>query len=114
MKQVLDEQMNLAMLEVMAVNISKMQELEKRRQAAAQAADEAKRIMTEQRQRKKDALEATRKALAEARGKGVGKAGKRASADNAEDGASSKRVAMPADSAATTLAGDAQVPEDID
>eukprot|EP00928_Gymnodinium_smaydae_P071255 TRINITY_DN54896_c0_g1_i1.p1 TRINITY_DN54896_c0_g1~~TRINITY_DN54896_c0_g1_i1.p1 ORF type:complete len:295 (-),score=88.02 TRINITY_DN54896_c0_g1_i1:253-1086(-) len=70
-------QKKLAMIEVLALNHGRMKELESKRKAATAAAAEAKRALLEHRQKEKDALEATRAALAEARAaaKGVGKGG---------------------------------------
>eukprot|EP00408_Alexandrium_pacificum_P010171 CAMPEP_0171234214 /NCGR_PEP_ID=MMETSP0790-20130122/41316_1 /TAXON_ID=2925 /ORGANISM="Alexandrium catenella, Strain OF101" /LENGTH=86 /DNA_ID=CAMNT_0011700489 /DNA_START=1 /DNA_END=261 /DNA_ORIENTATION=+ len=51
----------------MAVNKKKMQELEEKRKAASDAAEAAKRTLLEHRQKEKTAMEATRKALEEAK-----------------------------------------------
>ena len=58
-RKLLEEQKRLAMLEVMAINASKIKLLEERRKAASEAAEAAKRAMLEQDQKQK-ALEATR------------------------------------------------------
>merc|ERR1719373_1065703 len=81
-KGLLEARKKVAMLEVYQVNQRKMKELEEKRRAATAAAEQAKKNLMEQRQREKDALEATRKALELARqkareAKGVGR-GKRA------------------------------------
>jgi len=55
------------MMEVLAVNHAKMKALEDTRKRAQEAAEQAKRNMFEQKQREKEALEATRRALAEVR-----------------------------------------------
>merc|ERR1719408_417432 len=74
-KELYEMQKKVAMLEVLAVNHAKMKALEETRKKAQEAAEEARRIMLEQKQREKEALEATRKALAETRAeqKGLGK-----------------------------------------
>jgi len=66
-KELYEGQKKVAMLEVLAVNHAKMKALEETRKNAQKAAEEAKRNMLEQKQREKDALEATRRAIAEAR-----------------------------------------------
>merc|ERR1719335_249347 len=78
-KHLYEAQKKVAMMEVLAVNHAKMKALEETRKAAQLAAEEAKRTMLEQKQREKEALEATRAALAAARAeqKGVGKGAKR-------------------------------------
>jgi len=58
-------QKKVAMLEVLAVNHAKMKELEEKKAAAMRMAEEARRSMLEQKQREKEALEQTRKLLAE-------------------------------------------------
>eukprot|EP00411_Alexandrium_monilatum_P060817 CAMPEP_0175500222 /NCGR_PEP_ID=MMETSP0096-20121207/6212_1 /TAXON_ID=311494 /ORGANISM="Alexandrium monilatum, Strain CCMP3105" /LENGTH=351 /DNA_ID=CAMNT_0016802261 /DNA_START=60 /DNA_END=1113 /DNA_ORIENTATION=+ len=99
-RRLLEAQKKLAMMEVMAVNKKKMQELEEKRKAATEAAETAKRNLQEQRQREKDALEATRRALDEARAlkaqaaKGAGRGAKRLSGGG--DVPAAKRTA-PAD-----------------
>jgi len=60
-------QRKVAMMEVLAVNAQKMKQLDAARKAAQQAAEEAKKNMLEQKQREKEAMEATRKAIAEQR-----------------------------------------------
>jgi len=62
-----EQQKKLAMLEVLAVNHQKMKQLEDLRKNAQEAAANAKKTMLEQKQREKDALEATRQALADIR-----------------------------------------------
>merc|ERR1719424_1989396 len=66
-KELYEAQKKVAMLEVLAVNHAKMKALEENRRAAQAAAEDARKNMLEQKQREKDALEATRKALAEVR-----------------------------------------------
>ena len=83
-RKLLEEQKRLAMLEVMAINASKIKLLEERRKAASEAAEAAKRAMLEQKQKEKEALEAMRRQLEEARvslvaAKGGGRGVKRAS-----------------------------------
>jgi hypothetical protein len=82
-----EAQKKVAMLEVMSVNHAKMKHLEEVRRKAQDAAAEAKRVFAEQKQREKEALEATRRALAETRleSKGKGRGMKR-SADGAVKG----------------------------
>ena len=85
-RKLLEEQKRLAMLEVMALNASKIKLLEERRKAATEAAEAAKRAMLEQKQKEKEALEATRRqledtraSLATAKGLAAGRRVKRAS-----------------------------------
>lgn len=66
-KELYEAQKKQAMLEVLAVNHAKMKMLEETRKAAQQAAEAARQNMLAQKQREKEALEATRKALAETR-----------------------------------------------
>jgi len=66
-KALYEQQKKVAMLEVLAVNHQKMKALEDLRKNAQEAAANAKKTMLEQKQREKDALEATRKALADIR-----------------------------------------------
>jgi len=99
-KELYESQKKVAMLEVLAVNHAKMKALEDTRKRAQEAAESARKNMLEQKQKEKDALEATRRALAEV--KNEMKAGK-------------KRLA-PGDAADTvpaTAAGGAQA-ADID
>merc|ERR1719408_558026 len=79
-KELYEGQKKVAMLEVLAVNHAKMKALEETRKKAQEAAEEARRNMLEQKKREKDALEATKRALADARAeaKGVGKVAKKA------------------------------------
>lgn len=74
-KELYEAQKKVAMLEVLAVNHAKMKALEETRKAAQAAAEAARKNMLEQKQREKEALEATRRALAETRAaaKGGGK-----------------------------------------
>merc|ERR1719253_491814 len=64
-KELYEAQKKVAMLEVLAVNHAKMKALEDTRKRAQQAAEDARKNMLEQKQREKDSLEATRRALAE-------------------------------------------------
>lgn len=75
-----EENKKFAMLEVISTNNQKMKEVEAKRKAATEAAEWAKRNLEIQRQREKDALEATRRTVAEVRAseKGTGKGRKRA------------------------------------
>jgi len=66
-KELYESQKKVAMLEVLSVNHAKMKALEDIRKKAQANAEEAKRNMLEQKQREKEALEATRRALAEVR-----------------------------------------------
>jgi len=82
-------QKKVAMLEVLAVNHAKMKELEERKQAAMKMAEESRKNMLEQKQREKEALEATRSLLAQQRaemkgGKGGGKKRKSMHPDEAD------------------------------
>merc|ERR1712137_213285 len=79
-KLLAEENKKLAMLEVISMNNQKMKEVEAKRKAATEAAEWAKRNLEIQRQREKDALEATRRTVAEVRAseKGTGKGRKRA------------------------------------
>jgi len=84
-KELYEGQKKQAMLEVLAVNHAKMKALEETRQKAQQAAEEARKNMMENKQREKEALEATRRALAEARleqSKASGKGFKKRLADS--------------------------------
>merc|ERR1712032_1140223 len=76
-QQFVEEQRKLNMLEVMALEHEKMQELEQKKKEATESAEAAKRNLAEQKQRERDALEATKKALEDARLAGRG--GKRVS-----------------------------------
>merc|ERR1719253_179777 len=64
-KELYESQKKVAMLEVLAVNHAKMKALEDTRRRAQEAAEGARKNMLEQKQREKDSLEATRRALAE-------------------------------------------------
>jgi len=66
-KALYEQQKKVAMLEVLAVNHQKMKALEDLRKNAQEAAANAKKTMLEQKQREKEALEATRRALADIR-----------------------------------------------
>jgi len=66
-KALYEQQKKVAMLEVLAVNHQKMKQLEDLRKNAQEAAANAKATMLMQKQREKDALEATRRALADIR-----------------------------------------------
>jgi len=74
-QQLLEEQKTLNMLEVMALEHKKMEELELKKKEATETAEAAKRNLAEQKQRERDALEATKKALEDARN--MGRGGKR-------------------------------------
>jgi len=78
-KALYEGQKKQAMLEVLCVNHAKMKALEETRKQAQQAAEEARKNMLENKQREKEALEATRRALAETRAeqKGIGRGAKR-------------------------------------
>merc|ERR1719409_2130507 len=78
-KELYEQQKKVAMLEVLAVNHAKMKALDEARKRAQEAAEEARKNMLEQKQREKEALEATRRALAETRleQKGIGKGAKK-------------------------------------
>merc|ERR1719373_1324585 len=104
-RSLLEARKKVAMLEVYQVNQRKIKELEEKRRAATAAAEQAKKNLAEQRQREKDALEATRKALELARqkareAKGVGR-GKRAAP--VVEGSPAKRAAAEADTVPATL-----------
>jgi len=71
-QQLLEEQKKLNMLEVMALEHKKMEELELKKKEATETAEAAKRSLAEQKQRERDALEATKKALEDARNTGRG------------------------------------------
>merc|ERR1719510_1342278 len=76
-RSLMEMQQKLALLEVMAVNNQKMKWLEERRKAATEVAEAAKRNLADQRAKEKEALEATRRALEEAKQlKGGGKGGR--------------------------------------
>jgi len=66
-RQLLDAQKRVAFVEVMQANQMRMKELEEKRKAAQEAAENAKRVFLAQKQAEKDALEAGRRALEEAR-----------------------------------------------
>merc|ERR1712151_693254 len=71
----MEAQKKLNMINVMAVAFKSRQMAEEAKQRAAQAAAQAKEALMAQREREKAALEATRKALSEARGKRLAAAG---------------------------------------
>eukprot|EP00927_Polykrikos_kofoidii_P034086 TRINITY_DN2891_c0_g1_i3.p1 TRINITY_DN2891_c0_g1~~TRINITY_DN2891_c0_g1_i3.p1 ORF type:complete len:280 (-),score=85.44 TRINITY_DN2891_c0_g1_i3:119-913(-) len=92
--ELLEVQKKLAMIEVLALNHGRMQELEEKRRAAAEAAESAKKHLMEQRAKEKAALEATRQALAEAKQQRAG-AKRAAEAASAEEKQSTpKRAAV--------------------
>merc|ERR1712083_823967 len=93
-RDLMEAQKKVALLEIHAMNARKMQELEARRKAAADAAEQAKKFLAEQRQKEKEALEATRKALEEARalkGGGKGRAAAKRASEDATNGATSPK-----------------------
>jgi len=94
-KELYEAQKKVAMLEVLAVNHAKMKALEETRMAAQKAAEDARKNMLEQKQREKEALEATRRALAEVRE--AQKAGKRKVAAVHPDMAETQAATQPAD-----------------
>jgi len=101
-QDLLDSQKALAMLEVMALNAARLKELEVRRKSASDAAEQARKNLAEMRQKEKEALEATKRLLEEARqckGKGAGK--KRAS--DAVQGSPRKRAGVEDGSLPATL-----------
>merc|ERR1712187_497549 len=65
--ELLEAQKKLAMLEVTALNIARMQELESKRKQAMEAAAAAKNLYLKQKQEQKEALELTRKQLQDAK-----------------------------------------------
>merc|ERR1719453_2892564 len=85
-KELYEVQKKVAMMEVLAVNHAKMKALEDTRKKAQEAAEQARKTMLEQKLREKEALEATRRALAETRAeqKGVGKGKKKRKAEEAD------------------------------
>jgi chromosome segregation ATPase len=98
-----EAQKKVAMLEVLAVNHAKMKALEETRKKAQEAAAEAKRVFVEQRLREKEALEATRRALAQTRldAKGKGRGLKRGADGTAKpDDAAQEAETLPATQAA--------------
>jgi len=96
--ELMEAQKALAMLEVMALNHARMKELEVRRKAAADAADAAKRNLIEQRAKEKEALEATKRLLEEARaGKGRFKVAKLAAEEAASPAKRGGETATQAD-----------------
>merc|ERR1719373_534914 len=110
-RNLLEARKKVAMLEVHQVNQRKMKELEEKRRAATAAAEQAKKNLMEQRQREKDALEATRKALELARqkareAKGIGRGVKRPGAGEEESAA--KRSVAEADTLPATLPADGE------
>merc|ERR1712079_164763 len=76
-QQLLEEQRKLNMLEVMALERRKMEELELKTKEARETAAAARQKLAEMKEREKAALEATRKALEDARH--MGRNGKRTS-----------------------------------
>ena len=74
--ELLNMQKKVAQMEVLYVNQQRMKELKDRQEAASKAAEDAKRQLLLQRQKEKEALEATRKALADMKGKGSKGAGR--------------------------------------
>lgn len=70
-KDFLEATRALAMMEVMADNRKKVQELEQKRFAAQEAAEAAKQRLDEQKAAEREATEATRKSLLEQRAKAV-------------------------------------------
>jgi len=101
-RELLEEQKKLAMLEVVAVNAAKVKLLEEKRKAAAEAAEQAKRNLMEQRQNQKDAFEAARRQLEEARrgmasAKGAGEVGLKRPAPNGAVEPPGKRAADETD-----------------
>jgi len=82
-QQLLEEQRKLNILEVMALERRKMEELELKRKEASETAAAARQKLAEQKEREKQALEATRKALEEARH--TGRNGKRTSLGGARE-----------------------------
>jgi len=98
-KELYEQQKKVAMLEVLAVNHAKMKALEETRRQAQQAAEEAKKNMLEQKAREKEALEATRRALAETRAEQKGLGAKRKKIDH-PDQADTLPATLPDNSAA--------------
>merc|ERR1719411_1477311 len=92
-KELLEQQKQIAMLEVHAVTFAKMKELEDRRKAATEAAEAAKRNLAEQRLKEKEALEATRKALAESRALTKGVKGTKRTSEGGGEGPPDKKAA---------------------
>jgi len=106
-------QKKVAQMEVMLVNETRMKELKERQEAAAKAAEDAKRHLLMQRQKEKEALEDTRKALAAMKGKG-GKAAGRGVKRPAEE---MSKPAHPDEAdtlAATQLQSEGAASQDID
>merc|ERR1712217_881310 len=101
-RDLMEAQKKVALLEIHAMNARKMQELEARRKAAADAAEQAKKFLAE-RQKEKEALEATRKALEEARAlKGGGK-GRKTPAPAGEPSPKKQALSTEADTVPATL-----------
>merc|ERR1712125_71783 len=88
----LEAQKKLAMVEVVALNQKRMQELEKMKRAATEAAEQAKKSLQEQRQKEKEMLEATRKQLADAKAAASGRGTKR-DAEESQASPAAKRIA---------------------
>merc|ERR1712232_217044 len=86
----LEAQKKLAMVEVVALNQKRMQELEKMKRAATEAAEAAKKNLQEQRQKEKEMLEATRKQLADAKAAVSGVTKKRGAEESQEAPAAKK------------------------
>merc|ERR1712232_601157 len=87
----LEAQKKLAMIEVVALNQKRMQELEKMKRAATEAAEQAKKSLQEQRQKEKEMLEATRKQLADAKAAASGRGTKRGG-DETQEAPMAKKV----------------------
>merc|ERR1712232_258520 len=88
--KLLEAQKKLAMIEVLALNQKRMQELEKMKRAATEAAEAAKKNLQEQRQKEKEMLEATRKQLADAKAAVSGVTKKRGAEESQEAPAAKK------------------------
>ena len=93
----LEAQKKLAMIEVLALNHKRMQELESLRKSATEAAEQAKKNLQEQRQKEKDLLEATRKQLQDAKAAASGHGTKRAAEETKEAPAAKKAAADAGD-----------------
>mmetsp|Transcript_82736 Transcript_82736/g.234692 ORF Transcript_82736/g.234692 Transcript_82736/m.234692 type:complete len:279 (+) Transcript_82736:87-923(+) len=107
-RALLEAQKKHAMLEVLAVNHKRMQELEARQREAKESAEAAKQNLATQRQREKDALEATRRALEETRQMQKAAAGR-----GAKRGGGAPEAASPGKRQAVDGVQDT-VPADID
>ena len=86
----LEAQKKLAMVEVVALNQKRMEEIEKMKRAATEAAEQAKKNLQEQRQKEKEMFEATRKQLADAKAAVSGR-GKKRGGDEAQETAAAKK-----------------------